>query len=82
MNNKLLKIIYYTATVLISAMMIASAIGYFFNHAGAVAEFTKLGFPAYLVYLVAVAKILAIAVIWLVKKAKALKEWAYAGLFF
>lgn len=82
MNNKLLKITYYVSTVLISLLMLASAVGYFFNHSEAVEEFVKLGFPAYLVYFVGVAKALAVAVIWLVKGANALKEWAYAGLFF
>lgn len=43
--------------------------------------FTFLGFPTWIVYPLAVAKILAVVAI-LSKQSKILKEWAYAGLFF
>ena len=46
-----------------------------------VATFTKLGFPAYIIYPLAMAKILGLIAIW-TNKSKTLKEWAYAGFFF
>ena len=43
--------------------------------------FRDLGFPIWLVYPLAIAKILGVIAI-LSKKSKLLKEWAYAGIFF
>ena len=43
--------------------------------------FESLSYPTYLVYPLAVAKILGIIAI-LSRKSKMLKEWAYAGFFF
>ncbi|MGB1206262.1 MAG: DoxX family protein [Chitinophagales bacterium] len=41
----------------------------------------KLGFPTYIIYPLAIAKILGLVAIW-TKKSEALKEWAYTGFFF
>ena len=43
--------------------------------------FTRLGFPTYIIYPLAIAKILGLIAIWS-RKSKMLKEWAYAGFFF
>ena len=80
-NNKVSKIIYWVSTGLLSALMLMSAGMYFFNNAMVAETFTNLGFPTYIIYPLAVAKILAVVAI-LTKKSKILKEWAYAGLFF
>ncbi|MGB1206709.1 MAG: DoxX family protein [Chitinophagales bacterium] len=74
-------IIYWIATGLLSLMMLASGTMYFVNNPKIVAIFTQLGFPSYIIYPLAIAKILGIIAI-LTKKSKILKEWAYAGFFF
>ena len=43
--------------------------------------FTNLGYPTYIIYPLAVAKILGLIAIWTNMSPK-LKEWAYAGFFF
>jgi hypothetical protein len=45
------------------------------------ATFTKLGFPTFIIYPLALAKILGLIALW-TNKSKQLKEWAYAGFFF
>ncbi len=80
MNNRN-KIIYYVATGLLTALMLLSAGMYFFNHEMVSATFTKLGFPTYIIYPLAVLKILGLIAIW-TRKSSMLKEWAYAGFFF
>jgi len=79
--NKRNKIIYLVATGLLTALMLFSAGMYFFNYEMVSATFTKLGFPTYIIYPLAIAKILGLIAIW-TKKSNALKEWAYAGFFF
>ena len=46
-----------------------------------VESFTQLGYPAYLIYPFATAKLLGLVAIW-TKKSETLKEWAYAGFTF
>ncbi|WP_075591036.1 DoxX family protein [Labilibacter marinus] len=79
--SKTNRIVYYVSTGLLSLMMLMSAGMYFFNHEMVAATFTNLGYPTYIIYPLAVAKILGVIAIW-TKKSKALKEWAYAGFFF
>lgn len=74
-------IIYWASTGLISAFMLFSASMYFFNHEMVAETFTRLGYPVYVIYPLAIAKMLAVVAI-LTKKSQTLKEWAYAGLFF
>lgn len=81
MNNKRNRIIYLIATGLLSIMMLGSAGMYFYDHAMVSEVFTKLGFPTYIIYPLAVAKILGLIAIW-TRKNQTLKEWAYAGFFF
>ncbi len=80
MNNKE-KIIYWIATGLLSALMLFSASMYFLQYDMVSETFTKLGFPTYIIYPLAIAKILGLVAIW-TRKSQMLKEWAYAGFFF
>jgi uncharacterized membrane protein len=75
------KITYLVSTGLMSALMLMSAGMYIFNNEAIQGAFTSLGYPTYLIYPLAIAKILGLLAIW-VDKSKALKEWAYAGFFF
>ncbi len=75
------KIIYWLATGLLSALMLMSASMYVFNYEMVNQTFVKLGFPVYIIYPLAVAKLLGLIAI-LSRKSKFLKEWAYAGFFF
>lgn len=81
MNQKRNRIIYYIATGLLTALMLMSAGMYFFNHEMVAETFSKLGYPTYIIYPLAIAKILGLIAIW-TKKSNTLKEWAYAGFFF
>lgn len=80
-NMKTTKILYWTATGLLSLMILGSAIMYFVKNADVVLVFENLGFPTWIIYPLAICKIAAVAVI-LSNKGGALKQWAYAGLFF
>lgn len=78
---KLLRIIYWIATILLSLLMLFAAYNYIFKHALVRDVFDKLGYPAYIIYPLAAAKVLGVIAI-LTKKSRTLKEWAYAGFFF
>ncbi len=75
------RIIYWIATGLLCALALMSAGMYFFNYEMVSATFTKLGFPTYIIYPLAVAKILGVIAI-LTKQSRFPKEWAYAGFFY
>ena len=75
------KIIYYVATGLLSLLLLFSAGMYIFNHEMVAEMFTGFGYPTYIIYPYAIAKLLAILALWVPSFDK-LKEWAYAGLFF
>lgn len=75
------KIIYWIATGLLSTLMLMSASMYFFKYEMVSQTFLNLGFPVYIIYPLAIAKLLGVIAI-LTKKSKTLKEWAYAGFFF
>lgn len=75
------RIVYWLATGFFSLIMLGAATMYFFNYAEVAATMQKLGFPPFIIYPLATAKILGIAAI-LTKKSRTLKEWAYAGFFF
>ncbi|MBB6328075.1 VIT1/CCC1 family predicted Fe2+/Mn2+ transporter [Algoriphagus iocasae] len=72
------KIIYWTATGLISLMMLMSAFAYF-NDPAVSEGFTSMGFPDYFRVELGLAKILGVLVLLLPFSPKFLKEWAYAG---
>ena len=75
------RIIYWIATSLLSALMLMSASMYIFNNEMVSQTFLSLGFPVYVIYPLAIAKILGLVAI-LSRKSNFLKEWAYAGFFF
>ncbi len=81
MNHKTTKLIYWIATGLLTALMLMSAGMYLFNNEMVRETFTRLGFPTYIIYPLAIIKILGLIAIW-TKKSSTLKEWAYAGFFF
>jgi len=78
---KTTKIIYWSSTVLLSALLLMSAGMYVFNNAEVAGMFTAFGYPTYIIYPLAIAKISAVAVLLSQKQSK-IKEWVYAALFF
>ncbi len=81
MMNKTTRISYYVATGLLTLLMLFSAQMYFFKTEMVRGFFDSLGYPSYLVYPLAIAKILGLIAIW-TRKSRTLLEWAYAGFFF
>jgi len=75
------KIIFLLATGALTALMCFSAGMYIFNHEMVKGFFIALGYPTYLIYPLATAKILGLLAIW-TNYSRSLKEWAYAGFFF
>ena len=75
------KIIFYIATGLLTALMLFSVSMYFFNHEEVAKMFTSFGYPTYIIYPYAIAKLLGLFAIWN-PNFKTLKEWAYAGFFY
>lgn len=78
---KNIKLAYWISTGLLTAMMLMSAGMYIFNNAAIQEAFTKLGYPIYVIYPLAFAKIMGLIAIW-TNQSKVVKEWAYAGFFF
>lgn len=78
---KTARIIYWIVTGLFCLMMLASAVIHIVNNDEAAQAFTSLNYPPYLVFPLAIAKIMGVAAI-ITKKSKSFKEWAYAGFFF
>lgn len=75
------KIIYWIATVLLSALFLYSAFTYLTDTTVIEGNYQDYQYPSYLVIPMAIAKIFAIIFI-LLRKPKWVMEWAYAGLFF
>lgn len=78
---KKINIIYWTVTVLFAGFMLMSAIPDIVKQDEAMQFIQALGYPAYFIPFIGVAKVLgsiAILLPWYPR----LKEWAYAGLFF
>jgi hypothetical protein len=74
----------HTAYWITTGILVFCMTGGFFELAGAQATvdgIQKLGYPAYIIPVLGLAKVLAIAaILW--PGLPRLKEWAYAGLFF
>ena len=78
---KILKIIYWVATIITCGVFIFSAQMYFRNTEMVEGFFKTLNYPSYVVIPLAIAKVLAVVmVLW--RGIPWLTEWAYAGLFF
>ena len=78
------KIIYWIATIWLALGMLSTGIVQLFKAKGGqggVDMITHLGYPVYLLTLLAVWKIFGVVAI-LIPKFPLLKEWAYAGFFF
>ena len=70
---KTTKIIYYISTALLTLLMLFSAGMYLFNHAEVAIMFTNFGYPTYIIYPYAIAKILGLVALWFVAN-KTIKE--------
>ena len=75
------KIIYYASTGLLTLLLLFSVNMYLFNHEAVKGMFTGFGYPTYIIYPYAGAKLLGLFAVWN-PKFKILKEWTYAGFFF
>jgi uncharacterized membrane protein YphA (DoxX/SURF4 family) len=75
------KIIYWITTIWLALGMVSTGIVQLIKMKEEEAMFTHLGYPAYLLTILGVWKILGVIAI-LVPKFPLLKEWAYAGFFF
>ena len=75
------KIIYWIATVVMCLIFLFSAGMYFTRYEMIKGFFEALGYPTYIIYPLAVAKVLGVVAV-LYQKVQVLTEWAYAGFFF
>jgi len=75
------KDIHQITTITLFSLLILTGILYFVFYERLVAYFISYGYPIYLIYPLAIAKIVGSVVI-LITKNKFLKELAYAGFFF
>ena len=75
------KIIYWIATAIMCLIFLFSASMYFMKYEMVSGFFEALGYPTYIIYPLAVAKVLGVIAV-LYKKVRVLTEWAYAGFFF
>lgn len=75
------KIIYWIFTIWLALGMVSTGIVQLLKMKEEVDMFAHLGYPAYLLTLLAVWKFLGTVAI-LIPKFPVLKEWAYAGFFF
>ncbi|MCB0706548.1 MAG: DoxX family protein [Saprospiraceae bacterium] len=75
------KIIYWVATIWLALGMTSTGIVQLIKMEEEVQNFTKLGYPLYLMTIIGTWKILGVIAI-LPPKFPLLKEWAYAGFFF
>ncbi len=75
------KIIYWSATGLLSGLLLMSAGMYVFKNEMINQAFTGFGYPTYLIYPLVVLKVTAVIVL-LTQKQNFIKNLAYAGLFF
>ena len=75
------KILYWVFTGLFAFVMLGSAIPDILVDPMAVEGFKQIGYPAYLIPFLGVAKLLGVVAI-LIPGFPRIKEWAYAGLIF
>ena len=78
---KTTRIIYWSATGLLSALLLFSSGMYIYQNEMIQQAYIALGYPIYLIYPLVIAKIAAVIVL-LSQKRSLIKEWAYIGLFF
>lgn len=74
-------VLYYASTGLLTALMVMSVSMYVLNYQDIAQAFSKLGYPAYLIYPLATAKILGLVAVW-TNVIPRLAALAYAGFFY
>ena len=74
-------IIYWISTLWLSLGMASTGIVQCMQKESEVTFITGLGYPAYLLIIIGIWKLLGVIVV-LVPKLRLMKEWAYAGFFF
>ena len=75
------KIIYWIATIWLALGMLSTAIVQVLQTKEEVDMMTRLGYPAYLLTIIGLWKVLGVVAV-LIPKYPLVKEWAYAGFFF
>ncbi|WP_223607800.1 DoxX family protein [Chryseobacterium sp. OSA05B] len=80
-SQKRNRIIYWIFTIWMALGMVSTAIVQLMKNKDELANFTTLGYPAYLMTIIGVWKLLGVIAV-LIPKRPLLKEWAYAGFFF
>ena len=82
--NRVGKIVYWIATIWLALGMVSTGAVQLFRAKegqGGVDMITHLGYPVYLLTILAIWKILGVVAVF-IPKYPLLKEWAYAGFFF
>jgi uncharacterized membrane protein YphA (DoxX/SURF4 family) len=80
-NQRFKTIVYWSTTGIIAFSMLSGGIVYLSGAHAVVEGITRLGYPAYLLAILGVWKVLGgLAIV--VPRFPVLKEWAYAGIFF
>lgn len=77
-----LKIVYWISTATICAFLLYTVGMFFFNHDATINNFVSFGYPIYIIYPLAAAKIAGVLVILFFNHLRSLKEWVYAAFFF
>ena len=80
-SNKGVKIAFWIFTILLCIGLLISSIPDLMGQKEAMGYITGLGYPAYMVPFISIAKLLAVVAI-IVPGFPRIKEWAYAGVFF
>ena len=75
------RLLYWIFTGLLTAQILVSAGIYLFRHDIAIEGFTHLGYPTFLIYPLAMAKLFGLAAV-LSDKSRFLKNLAYAGFMY
>jgi hypothetical protein len=81
MSDKTTKIIFWVSTGLLALMFVGGAMGSFFDYENTLKEFTALGFPSFIIYPLAILKVLG-AIAILSRLSSVLQYLAYAGIFY
>ena len=75
------KVLYWVSTGLLTAIMLFSVHNYFFNYETIAGFFEHFQYPTYLIYPLAIAKLLGLVAIW-GNFSTLLKNLVYAGFFY
>ena len=82
MTTKTSNLVYWSSTIIFSALMIFSAVGGLQPTQQAIQLIhDKLGYPVYFIQFISIAKLLGVIIILIPGRGR-IKDWAYAGLFF